>query len=108
MLYELEANWVVLEKQFLRYVINNFPKLVEETEEWIRTIRPLPIAEKTLLLAELADPLLSELTTYSDWQEWQNVKQSLIKNNRIKDVTIFEVFEKSIDQWIYVSRKREG
>lgn len=88
--------------------MEEFPELTEEIEGWIYMIRPLPIAEKTLLLAELAEPLLSKLSKQADQEEWHSLKQSLLKHSQIRDVGILNIFDKSLDQWVHISRKESN
>ena len=63
MLTKLEANWVYLERQLMDYVNVHQPTLKSNVEAWLKLIRPLPIAEKTLYLAQLSELLFSELAT---------------------------------------------
>lgn len=106
MLVELEANWLHLEKLLRDFIASKAPSLQPRLEEWLGLIRFLPVTEKTLYLSELIEPLLSGLTTKREMDEWQEIKKSIIKNHKIQDVNVMNLFEKNIDQWIHINRKR--
>lgn len=105
MLTKLEANWLYLERQLMDYVNSHGPDLQKGVETWLELIRPLPIAEKTLYLAQLSEPLFSELTTSEEKANWQDVKLKLIKDHKVEDVHVFDIFDKTIDDWISVVRE---
>ncbi|MCQ6274783.1 hypothetical protein JMM81_07340 [Bacillus sp. V3B] len=105
MLTKLEANWIYLERQLMNYVNIHQPTLKLNVEAWLELIRPLPIVEKTLYLAQLSEPLFSELTTAKEKTDWQDVKKLLIKENQVRDVHVLNIFEKTIDDWIHIVRK---
>jgi hypothetical protein len=106
MLDELEANWLHLEKLLRDFIARKEPSLRPKMEEWLNLICFLPVSEKTLYLSELMEPLLSGLTTKKEMDEWKDLKKSMIKNHKVKDLHVMQVFEENIDQWIQINRKR--
>ncbi len=105
MLTNLEANWLYLENELMEYVGVNAPELIPDVERWIELIRPLPIAEKTLHFGQLCELLFEELATLDEKLKWKNVKEILVKENKVKDVQVLNIFEKTIDSWISFVRK---
>ncbi|MDA1800405.1 hypothetical protein [Bacillus cereus group sp. BY6-1LC] len=105
MLTNLEANWLYLENELIEYVGVNAPELIPDVERWIELIRPLPIAEKTLHFGQLCELLFEELATLDEKLKWKNVKEILVKENKVKDVQVLNIFEKTIDSWISFVRK---
>lgn len=107
MITKLEANWVYLEMQLMDYLDKLQPSLKSKVETWLDLVRPLPIAEKTLYLAQLSEPLFSELTTEKEKVEWQEAKNNLVKEHKVKDVHVLNIFEKTLDDWIHLVRKED-
>ncbi|MEK4931597.1 hypothetical protein [Bacillus sp. FSL M7-1345] len=105
MLTSLEANWLHLEKELLEYIEGNTPELIPDVEIWIELIRPLPIAEKTLYLLQLCELLFEGLATADEKLKWQDVKEVLVKENKVQDVQVLNIFEETIDSWISFVRK---
>ncbi|WJE21165.1 hypothetical protein QRY07_05260 [Bacillus cereus] len=105
MLTNLEANWLYLENELIEYVGVNAPELIPDVERWIELIRPLPIAEKTLYFGQLCELLFEELATVGEKEKWQDVKEMLIKDNKVKDVRVLNIFDNTIDNWISFVRK---
>ncbi|MGF2711737.1 hypothetical protein ACQUY5_05125 [Bacillus cereus] len=105
MLTNLEANWLYLENELIEYVGVNAPELIPDVERWTELIRPLPIAEKTLYFGQLCELLFEELATVGEKEKWQDVKEMLIKDNKVKDVRVLNIFDNTIDNWISFVRK---
>lgn len=105
MLTNLEANWLYLENELIEYIGVNAPELIPDVERWIELIRPLPIAEKTLYFGQLCELLFEELATLDEKLKWKNVKEILVKENKVKDVQVLNIFEETIDSWISFVRK---
>ncbi|WP_458413052.1 hypothetical protein ACNQFZ_19980 [Schinkia sp. CFF1] len=106
MLTTLEANWAYLENRLLEYINCNQPSQTEKVEQWLEYIRPLPIAEKTFYLAQLCELFFNKLATAEEQANWKDLKKSLAGENRVKDLHILNIFEKTMDDWICVTRKR--
>ncbi|MED0978152.1 hypothetical protein P4T48_00975 [Bacillus paramycoides] len=105
MLTSLEANWLYLENGLIEYIDVNAPELIPDVERWIELIRPLPIAEKTLYFSQLCGLLFERLATADEKLKWQDVKEVLVKENKVKDVQVLNIFEETIDNWISFVRK---
>ncbi|MEH0978232.1 hypothetical protein AB1I92_01020 [Bacillus mobilis] len=105
MLTSLESNWLYLENELIEYIEGSAPKLVPDVERWLELIRPLPIAEKTLQFGQLCELLFEELATVDEKFKWKNVKEILVKENKVKDVQVLNIFEETIDSWISFVRR---
>jgi hypothetical protein len=106
MLDVLEARWLFLEKQLLDFILDKDPTLQSSVEEWLQAIHGLPIQERTLYFTEITTSLLEGLTTDEEMEDWLETKKTIIKQNKIKDVNVLNVFETHIDKWIHLNRKR--
>jgi hypothetical protein len=108
MLNELEASWLSLEQQLLAYLAVQAPDALPEVRYWLQLISMLPIPEKTMYFAELCEPMLASLATHHEQEEWQEVKTSLMAGQQFKDPAVFQLFERSMDEWVHLSREKGG